>query len=542
MLLSAALVLGATLHPCRLGLAGCALEPGHKHDDGSLWDTDTLPSIYQDGTMHKAEWQDDPRKEGGGNTSCVSIRPGTTNQWCATMCSSANPHAPDGSPASCPEAMCSCTAEARKQLQDESNEVLANWKEAESRVRGVKANTAYPDGLPPTDLDGDDPSLPQLPRAPPPLPASSIHSHNPAPTPQTHLPTRATLTALPPPRHAEVAIQKARSDKPETCRSIKLPATDKWCRSECAGIECPADTCECDDYNARTREEERKSGTAPKTGMESWRESEAASRATDAAARYPDGLAPVVSPAPEWVPAKPVQRAAASKDPKSCKATKEQVSDAWCGMMCATEECPADMCKCADAAQEQVKLQPADTDADAPLPAGLDPDGPQPAAMDWPSVSGKTSTPAAKKTAKDAEPRVQALDPYWAETAGAKEAPVPAGLTEAPKQDLDVGVPMGLRDGEEPPKQALDVGVPVGLGDDQEPPKMALDPYWAAPASASATTTADESAPAVAKQATDDSCKSQVPSTNDFWCATQCATDKSSVACPPTICKCGSRA
>jgi hypothetical protein len=199
MLLSAALVLGATLHPCRLGLAGCALEPGHKHDDGSLWDTDTLPSIYQDGTMHKAEWQDDPRKEGGGNTSCVSIRPGTTNQWCATMCSSANPHAPDGSPASCPEAMCSCTAEARKQLQDESNEVLANWKEAESRVRGVKANTAYPDGLPPTDLDGDDPSLPQLPRAPPPLPASSIHSHNPAPPPQNHLPPRANLPALPPP-------------------------------------------------------------------------------------------------------------------------------------------------------------------------------------------------------------------------------------------------------------------------------------------------------------------------------------------------------
>jgi hypothetical protein len=496
VLLSAALVSGATLHPCRLGLAGCALEPGHKQEDGSLWDTDTLPSIYEDGTMKKAEWRDDPRKEGGGNTSCVSIRPGTTNQWCATMCSSANPHAPDGSEASCPEAMCSCTAEARKQLNDERDEVLANWKEAESRVRGAKPLTAYPDGLPPTDLDGDDPSLPQLP---------------------------------------QVAIQKARSNKPETCRSIKLPATDKWCRSECAGIECPADTCECDDYNARTREDERKSRTAPKTGMEEWRESEAAARATDTAARYPDGLAPVVSPAPEWVQAKPVQRVAASMDPKSCKATKSQVSDAWCGMMCATEECPADMCKCAHAAQEQVsggKLRP--------VSGGK------------PAVSGGKPKPAAKKTAKDAAPPVQALDPYWADPAGANEVPVPAGLTEAPKQDLDVGVPMGLRDGEEPPKQALDVGVPVGLRDDEEPPKMALDPYWADPAPAPATATADESAPAVADatavkptaphQATDDSCKSQVTSTNDFWCATQCANDKSTVSCPPTICKCGSHA
>ena len=62
VLLSATLVSGATLHPCRLGLAGCALEPGQKHEDGSRWDTDSLPSIYEDGKMHKAEWADDPRK------------------------------------------------------------------------------------------------------------------------------------------------------------------------------------------------------------------------------------------------------------------------------------------------------------------------------------------------------------------------------------------------------------------------------------------------------------------------------------------------
>ena len=175
VLLGAALVSGATLHPCRLGLAGCALEPGQKHEDGSLWDTDALPSIYEDGKMHKAEWSDDPRKEGGGNTSCVSIRPGTTNQWCATMCSSANPHAPDGSEASCPESMCSCTKEAREQLNKEADEVLANWKEAEKRVRSVQPLTAYPDGLPPSELDGvDDPILPDLPRAPLPLPGPCL--------------------------------------------------------------------------------------------------------------------------------------------------------------------------------------------------------------------------------------------------------------------------------------------------------------------------------------------------------------------------------
>ena len=353
--------------------------------------------------------------------------------------------------------------------------------------------------------------------------------------------------------HAEVARVKARSNKPETCRSIKLPATDKWCRSQCANMECPADTCECDDFNARTREEEERSHTAPKTGMEQWEESAAAARAADNAARG-TGV-PLISPAPEWVAAKPAQRVAASRHPESCKAIKSDATDAWCGMICSTEDCPVDTCKCADVAapvpEKQAELLPAGTapdaplpdglDSDGPLPAGLDPDGPKPAAMDWPSVSGEMSKPGAKKAAKDAGPPAQDLDPYWAEAAGAKEAPVPAGLTEAPKQDLDVGVPMGLRDGEEPPKQALDVGVPVGLRDGEEPPKMAVDPHWADPAPAAATAEADEPAPAAA-EATDDSCKSLVPSTNDYWCATQCANDKGSIACPPTICKCDSHA
>ena len=56
---------------------------------------------------------------------------------------------------------------------------------------------------------------------------------------------------------------------------------------------------------------------------------------------------------------------------------------------------------------------------------------------------------------------------------------------------------------------------------------------------------AGKPAPAAADakpEATDDSCKSLVTSTNDYWCATQCANDKGSVACPPTICKCDSHA
>lgn len=74
---------------------------------------------------------------------------------------------------------------------------------------------------------------------------------------------------------------------------------------------------------------------------------------------------------------------------------------------------------------------------------------------------------------------------------------------------------------------------------------MAVDPLWADPAPAAATAKAGKPAPAAADakpEATDDSCKSLVTSTNDYWCATQCANDKGSVACPPTICKCDSHA
>jgi hypothetical protein len=648
-----------------MGLKGCALDPGHKQEDGSLWDTDTLPSIYEGGTMEKAEWRNDPRREGGGNTSCVSIMPGTTNQWCAIMCSDANPKAPDGSEASCPSSVCACTAEARKALIDERDEVLANWKEAESRVRGAKPLTAYPDGLPPSDLEGDDPSVPVLPK---------------------------------------VARTKARSQKPETCRSIKLPATDKWCINECSGIECPADTCECDDYNAASQKLEKESGVGPKSGMEIWREGEEAAKAADNAARYPDGKVPpeALLPVPEG-PKRGVKRMAASKDPESCKSIKSQVSDAWCGMTCATERCPPDMCECSDTAKQledeakalaawpgvtqpgdEVKpVSPADAPAEVaatPAPLTVIPDVvvnplPKSAALDWPSVSGKEPTEVPKVPKG---PPKQDLDPYWADPApAAKEPPVPAGLTEPPKQDLDVGVPAGLTP---PSKEDLDVGMPVALDPvprdlDKKIPQ-ALDPYWADPAPAerverpsdrppdeedddsginigtpqtpamdqvapdaseerverpsdrppdeedddsginigtpqtpamdqmapdasadqlmpwlsrgepdapvrsSHLPTASESAsaqreldayanapvpdtakepaaaaspvdttisadaavvdPLASIQTTDDSCRSLVVSTNDFWCATQCANDRSPTACPPEVCKCGS--
>ena len=185
----AALVLGASVRPCRLGLPGCALEgvalePSH---DGSwqplaLWDTDTLPY------MEKAEWRNDPRREGGGNTSCVSIAPGTNNQWCAIMCSDANPKAPDGSEASCPPSKCRCDAEARKQLEDEAKQLMDNWKEAEERVRSAKPNTAYPDGMPPIADDERkqlEDALPSIPGAPP--------------TARVALSSSSALTLLPPP-------------------------------------------------------------------------------------------------------------------------------------------------------------------------------------------------------------------------------------------------------------------------------------------------------------------------------------------------------
>ena len=130
--------------------------------------------------------------------------------------------------------------------------------------------------------------------------------------------------------------------------------------------------------------------------MEQWEESAAAARAADNAARG-TGV-PLISPAPEWVAAKPAQRVAASRHPESCKAIKSDATDAWCGMICSTEDCPVDTCKCADVAapvpEKQAELLPAGTapdaplpdglDSDGPLPAGLDPDGPKPAAMDWP--------------------------------------------------------------------------------------------------------------------------------------------------------------
>jgi hypothetical protein len=95
-------------------------------------------------------------------------------------------------------------------MKDEHDEVIANWKEAESRARAAKPLTAYPDGFPPSELDpNEDPSLPTLP---------------------------------------DIPIQEAVSKKPQSCKSISKGATDKWCINQCKTVLCPAEMCECDDY------------------------------------------------------------------------------------------------------------------------------------------------------------------------------------------------------------------------------------------------------------------------------------------------------
>ena len=114
------------------------------------------------------------------NLDCLSIQAGIPDMWCATRCVANG---------DCPPEMCKCGEGARQQgeearavaakdwedaenkrrrdaeqkiddptkkytdepwkVDEQAAQAMDNWKEAEARVKGAEAGTAYPDGLPP---------------------------------------------------------------------------------------------------------------------------------------------------------------------------------------------------------------------------------------------------------------------------------------------------------------------------------------------------------------------------------------------------------
>ena len=140
---------------------------------------------------------------------------GTDDSWCQTMCASTTDNPLQVN--TCPEKTCRCDDESTAQARQEHDEVIANWHEAEARVRTAEVDTAYPDGLP--------------------------HFEDSKPTPV--LPTNAERSHL--------------SSDPNTCRAIHIQATDKWCATQCATEECPLTLCKCDDLAAPEETEQEKS-------------------------------------------------------------------------------------------------------------------------------------------------------------------------------------------------------------------------------------------------------------------------------------------
>ena len=244
------------------------------------WDTDILP------TLPKAEWAGDRPT----NTSCVSIDVGTADSWCQTMCATTTV-SPTATSSSCPEATCKCDAESVAKVKEEYDEVIANWKEAEARVRTAEPDVAYPDGLP--------------------------HFEDSKPTPD--LPTRARRDHL--------------SADPNTCRAIHVQVTDHWCATQCATEDCPLTLCKCDDLAAPEE-------TGDTVVNDEWSGTPYEITKDGSAADRP-----------------PIQSGRVkSLQPATCRAVREDATDEYCVILCATQDCPLDLCKCADTpTMEEVK-------------------------------------------------------------------------------------------------------------------------------------------------------------------------------------------
>ena len=159
-----------------------------------------LPPHYANGSPKPPKWVGDPRNFNGGNMNCISLDPSTSDQWCQLNCASKTGTHDE---VSCPEDLCKCDAEAREMREQQHDETMDNWKEAEARVRSAENSDdrfgGFPDGLPPAADD----AIPEL--AAPGAPADS-----------------------------------------KTCKAVTAPATDVWCRRVCETGVCPRAKCKCD--------------------------------------------------------------------------------------------------------------------------------------------------------------------------------------------------------------------------------------------------------------------------------------------------------
>jgi len=149
---------------------------------------------YANGSPKAPKWVGDERNFGGGNMNCISLEPSTADQWCQVNCVTATAH----QEVSCPEDRCRCDEDAQKQREEQHQETVANWNEAEARVRSAEIDTAYPDGLPPAPDD-------VMPAVKPGAPKDLM-----------------------------------------SCKAVTPPATDLWCRRVCEDGVCPRQKCECD--------------------------------------------------------------------------------------------------------------------------------------------------------------------------------------------------------------------------------------------------------------------------------------------------------
>ena len=220
---------------------------------------------------------------------------GTDDSWCQTMCASTTDNPLQVN--TCPENTCRCDDESTAQARQEHDEVIANWHEAEARVRTAEVDTAYPDGLP--------------------------HFEDSKPTPV--LPTNAERSHL--------------SSDPNTCRAIHIQATDKWCATQCATEECPLTLCKCDDLAAPEETEQEKS-------TDEWAGTPFAKNVNSKGEVIKEGTA-----------ALPIQSGRVkSLQPSTCRAVRDDATDEYCVILCATQDCPLDLCKCADTpTMEEVK-------------------------------------------------------------------------------------------------------------------------------------------------------------------------------------------
>jgi len=183
----------------------------------------------------------------GGNMTCVSIQPGTSDYWCSTTCASGL----------CPETICKCGDDAGAQSDAKVADALANHQAEEAKIRDAAESMPTSASTTPEHDAAQEQVKDAMGATVAEIKDKVAGQEGAMAAAVAAVPEAATVPAdVTPPQQQEAAAPSPDAAVGKKCVAIVQTATDQWCENTCKEAPspvlavtptsyCPKEICKC---------------------------------------------------------------------------------------------------------------------------------------------------------------------------------------------------------------------------------------------------------------------------------------------------------